>query len=84
MKIRRISPDTLRISTTLITLINIVLIPWQSENPQNSVAHWVHLSPITFSLQVHFPLFSSHSMPTDPSSLHSQAKKADAKIHQKL
>ena len=41
---------------------------------QYPAAHWSHLSPITFSLQVHIPVPSSHNKPFDPSSLQLQAE----------
>ena len=51
------------------------ILPSQVGNAKCSAAHWVHLSPTTLALQLHFPLLSSHSIPVEPSALHSQAEK---------
>ena len=58
-------------------------IPWQSGYPVNPgqqeshvgnpwypIAHWSHLSPITFFWQVQVPFFSWHSIPLAPVTLH--------------
>ena len=54
---------------------NCEILPSQVGNAKCSAAHWVHLSPTTLALQLHFPLLSSHSIPVEPSALHSHAEK---------
>ena len=56
------------------------ILPSQVGNAKCSAAHWVHLSPTTLALQLHFPLLSSHSIPVEPSALHSHAEKMICKI----
>ena len=56
---------------------HLKILPSQVGNAKCSAAHWVHLSPTMLALQLHFPLLSSHSIPVEPSTLHSHAEKND-------